>query len=70
MLHISYRLEIKSWQVRSTENKNIISKTKQYVQDRFRSELGLLVDMPKQQAGDTNDGNTARKFFRNAEKQI
>lgn len=69
MLHISYRLEIKSWQVRGTENKNIISKTKRYVH-RFRSELGLLVDMPKQQTGDTNDSNTARKFFRNAEKQI
>ncbi|KAF2897853.1 hypothetical protein ILUMI_08324 [Ignelater luminosus] len=24
--------------------------------------------MPKQQSGNTNDGNTARKFFRNAEK--
>ena len=36
--------------------------------NRTKSELGLLVDMPKQQTGNTNDGNTARKFFRNSEK--
>lgn len=34
----------------------------------FKKEFGLLVDMPKQQAGNTNDGNTARTFFRNAKK--
>lgn len=38
------------------------------MQDKFRKELGLLVDMPKQETGNTNDGNTARKFFDNAEK--
>ncbi|KAF2895101.1 hypothetical protein ILUMI_11072 [Ignelater luminosus] len=40
----------------------------QCVYDEFKAQLGLLVDMPKQQSGNTNDGNTARKFFRNAEK--
>ena len=29
--------------------------------------MGLLIDMPKQISGNTNDGNTARRFFRNAE---
>lgn len=68
MLHISYRLEMKTWQVRGTENKNKLSLKKKDVQEKFRRELGILVDMPKQQAGNTNDGNTARIFFRNAEK--
>lgn len=68
ILHISYRLEIKTWQARGTENKTKVAEKKKFLQEKFRSELGLLVDMPKQQTGNTNDGNTARKFFRNAEK--
>lgn len=28
--------------------------------------MGILVDMPKQKAGNTNDGNTARRFFKDA----
>lgn len=29
--------------------------------------MGLLIDMPKQSYGNTNDGNTARRFFENPE---
>jgi hypothetical protein len=35
------------------------------IQNEFRSRLGLLVDMPKQGFGSSNDGNTARRFFKN-----
>lgn len=38
------------------------------IQTKFRSELGLLVDVVLQGRGTTNDGNTARKFFNNPEK--
>ena len=31
-------------------------------------ELGFLIDVPKQQTGNTNDGNFPRKFLRNAAK--
>lgn len=34
------------------------------IQKRFREELGLVIDKPKQVSGNTNDGNTARRFFR------
>lgn len=34
---------------------------------RFRNETGLLVDMPKANFGNTNDGNTSRRFFENPE---
>lgn len=68
ILHLSYRLEIKSWQARGAENKTKVAEKKKQVQEKFKRELGLLVDMPNQQTGNTNDGNTARKFFRNAEK--
>ena len=36
------------------------------VQKRFREELGLIIDKPRQVSGNTNDGNTARRFFYNA----
>ena len=36
------------------------------IQQRFREELGLIVDKPKQGGyGSSNDGNTARRFFEN-----
>lgn len=68
LLHISYRLDIKVWQARGKDNKEKVKSRKERIQRDFRNELGLLIDMPTQQAGNTNDGNTARRFFRNAEK--
>ncbi|XP_050525962.1 uncharacterized protein LOC126896864 [Daktulosphaira vitifoliae] len=65
-IHLSYRLEIKTWQVKAV-NKGLYSVRKQHIQNKFRSEMGLLVDIVLQGHGTTNDGNTARKFFKNAE---
>lgn len=33
------------------------------IQDRFRKEMGFLVDVPKPGCGTSNDENTARRFF-------
>lgn len=41
---------------------------KRKIQERLRSELGILVDIVKEGYGNTNVGNTARKFFENPEK--
>jgi len=49
------------WQVRCKGNKAKLEEKKKKVQEEFRSQLGLLVDMPKQQSGNTNDCNTTRK---------
>jgi hypothetical protein len=38
---------------------------KKDLQEQFRARLGILVDMPKSGSGNTNDGNTARIFFKN-----
>lgn len=65
IIHISYKLDIKKWQARTPEEKTFVATKKATVQQRFRSEMGLLIDVPKQTAGNTNDGNTARRFFRN-----
>ena len=63
MIHISYRLPVKKWRVTSQEDKALVAARKQEVHDRFKAELGLKVDEPKQGAGNTNDGNTARRAF-------
>ena len=38
------------------------------IQTRFKNEMGLIIDKPKPGCGNTNDGNTARRFFGNPEK--
>jgi hypothetical protein len=63
LLHISYKLPVKSWQVRGEKNKEIVANRKKNIQIQFREKLGLLVDVPKLGFGNTNDGNTARRFF-------
>jgi hypothetical protein len=66
-LHISYRLTIKVFQVRGDNNKKVVAERKKIIIDELRQKLGILVDQPKPGFGSTNDGNTARTFFRNPE---
>ncbi|CAH1983782.1 unnamed protein product [Acanthoscelides obtectus] len=65
LLHIGYRLPIKSWQVRGPEDKAIVEANKKRIQAEFRAKLSLIVDKPKPGYGSSNDGNTARIFFHN-----
>jgi len=44
-----------------------MKKTKKRIQKEFRTRIGLLIDYPKQGSGNSNDGNTARRFFRDPE---
>ncbi|XP_030763922.1 uncharacterized protein LOC115888358 isoform X1 [Sitophilus oryzae] len=67
LLHIGYRLPIKSWQVKGAENKEIVENNKKKIQAEFKSRMGLIVDKPKPGYGSSNDGNTARCFFYNPE---
>lgn len=53
----------KKWSARTRKEKEMKRNTKMLIQDRFRKELGLNVDMVKQGFGTTNDGNSARRFF-------
>nr|XP_022907706.1 uncharacterized protein LOC111419170 [Onthophagus taurus] len=66
-LSISYKITIKKWQTRTESEKNIIKERKQIIQEKFRKELGLIVDVPKANYGNSNDGNTSRRFFSNVE---
>jgi hypothetical protein len=68
IIHISYRLDFKKWQVRQPEERELFANRKKRVQEDFKTQLGLLVDHVKPGgSGTSNDGNTARRFFRNLE---
>lgn len=66
ILHIAYRLPMKTWTVRGEEAKSIMNNRKKNIQKDFKDKMGLLIDIVKQGHGTTNDGNTARRFFANA----
>jgi hypothetical protein len=48
---------------RNIKSKFFLSRTKLRIQTEFRKKLGLIIDVPKQNSGNSNDGNTARRFF-------
>lgn len=63
-IHLSYRLDFKKWQARSTDEKELLAQKKLYVQQQFRTRLGLIVDKAQSGgSGTSNHGNTARTFF-------
>lgn len=64
-LHIAYRLDLKKWQIRDKNEKQMMKEKKDLIIKRLKQDLSLLVDVPKQGYGTTNDGNTARRFFQN-----
>nr|XP_047134584.1 uncharacterized protein LOC124812267 isoform X1 [Hydra vulgaris] len=57
----------KKWQARKKEDKQEKATMKASTQKTFKQQLGILVDMPKQGLGSTNNGNTARRFFENTQ---
>jgi len=65
-LHISYRINIKVWQVRGDKCKAEFIERKREIQAILFEKLGLIVDKPKPgSSGNSNDGNTARRAFKN-----
>lgn len=64
ILHVSYRLQTQTWRSLGPENKRIVEERKASIISQFRQKTGLLVDTVKQGSGNTNDGNTARRFFK------
>ena len=62
LLHISYRLGIKKWQVRSDEYKFSVQQRSEKIKQKFKL-MELIVDKTKPGFGNTNDGNSARSFF-------
>lgn len=67
-MHIAYRLEFKKWRATTPEHKASLASRQKTIQEKYWKEEGLLLDQVKQGHGTTNDGNTARRFFRKPEQ--
>ncbi|CAH0560552.1 unnamed protein product [Brassicogethes aeneus] len=67
ILHLLYKLTVKKWQLRSDGDKAIVKERKQIIQEKFRRETGLIVDVPKTGFENTNNCITSRRFFANPE---
>ncbi|KAH9640874.1 hypothetical protein HF086_015213 [Spodoptera exigua] len=67
ILHLAYKIPVQKWQLRSENDKGIVKQKKAEIQTKFREQMGLLVNVPKAGFGNTNDGNTSRRFFANPE---
>ncbi|XP_043478801.1 uncharacterized protein LOC122509098 [Leptopilina heterotoma] len=63
-LHVGYKMQTKTWQARKSD-KIIIEERKRVIQGAFKNQLELIIDTPKVGSGNSNDGNTARRFFEN-----
>ena len=67
-LHIAYKLPVKKWTTRVPSEKTIILNRKNEIQQSFKNQTGLVIDVPKSSgSGTSNDGNTARRFFQNVD---
>lgn len=58
-------MSFKKWAKRKQEYKDAAKLKKTQIQNDFREKTGLKIGFVLQGKGTTNDGNTARKFFRN-----
>ena len=69
VLHISYKLPIKKWRTGNEREKAEVSERQRLVRRRLRDEMQLVVDQPQSGgSGTTNDGNTARRAFKDVRK--
>lgn len=63
LLHLAYRLDFKRWRASSVVDKARVEARKTLTQEKFLTQLGLKFDFPRQGSGNSNDGNTARRFL-------
>ncbi|KAJ4438245.1 hypothetical protein ANN_14184 [Periplaneta americana] len=63
---LSMFVEAVTPQKMATENNNdkeIYKQRKTDIQNQFKNRMGIIVDVPKPGFGNSNDGNTSRRFF-------
>ena len=64
----AYRLNLKKWQARGG-NKELLKRKQKQIQVALKGGLGINVDVPNSRgSGNSNDSNTARRFFRGYQK--
>lgn len=59
----SFKRSIKKWQISTAEEKAIINLRKTEIRHAVRNLIVILLDIPKAGFGNTNNGNTSRRFF-------
>lgn len=64
-MHIAYKLSLQKWQARTAKEKAVVKETKEKIQRKYREKTGLAIDMPNAGFGNSNRGNTSRRFFAN-----
>lgn len=65
VLNVSYRLKIQKWHIAQAYKTEMMCRKKE-IQKMMWTRMGLHVSIPKQNgSGNSNDGNTARRAFRN-----
>ena len=57
VLHIAYNFPFEKWSATTQAKKDLKVATKARIQEEFRQETGLIIDVPKQGRGNSNDGN-------------
>jgi hypothetical protein len=65
ILHLGHKLSMKNGAFAKLEKTEI---KKLRIQTEFRVKLGLIIDVPKQNAGYLNDSYTARRFLPTTQK--
>lgn len=67
-LHIGYKMDVKRWRVYDPMQKAQVEQRKLKIQSELFHRMGLRVDFPNPGgAGSSNDGNTARRAFKDHE---
>lgn len=70
VLNISCNMPFKKWSVRNSADKILKEEKLEQIRKDFRERTGLLISCVKQGTGTTNDGNTARRFFKIMSSQL
>lgn len=66
ILKLAYTLpRLGETKTEDSQKREDIQRRKEIIQAEFSRKLGLKVDCPKHGYGNTNDGNTSRRFFEN-----
>lgn len=67
-LHIGYKVHVKKWRVSNPAQKQEVEQRKLHIQGELFQRMGLCVDFSNPGgAGSSNDGNTARRAFKDHE---
>ena len=67
LLHVGYKSRVKTWQIKkNTIEHDMVQARKSEIKNELYQKFGLKVDQPRADgAGNSNDGNCARTFFKN-----